>query len=90
MDRLRARWAEDPAPGVEMLTAALWHACRGGQEEAARFLVERGANLNRVGWDGITPLDGAVQSGNRELVAWLLGQGARHGRGAGVDRLIAA
>ncbi|MFO0500762.1 MAG: ankyrin repeat domain-containing protein [Acidobacteriota bacterium] len=81
MDRLRARWAEDPAPGVEMLTAALWHACRGGQEEAARFLVERGANLNRVGWDGITPLDGAVQSGNRELVAWLLGQGARHGRG---------
>jgi ankyrin repeat protein len=81
MDRLRARWAEDPAPGVEMLTAALWHACRGGQEEAARFLVERGANLNWVGWDGITPLDGAVHSGNRALMAWLLERGARHGRG---------
>ncbi len=80
MDRLGAFFAQEPEPGSELITAALWHACRGGQLETVQFLVGKGANLNWVGWDKIAPLDGAVQSGNPELVEWLRHQGARHAR----------
>ena len=64
----------------EDLTAALWHACRGGQREVAEFLVGFGADLNWVGWDHLTPLDTAKKSGNGELVRWLESLGARGGR----------
>lgn len=80
MDRLAAFYAEGPEPGGELVTAALWHACRGGQLETVQFLVGKGANINWVGWDKIAPLDGAVQSRNMELVSWLLQHGARHAR----------
>lgn len=80
MDRVVEFFAQEPGPGSELVTAALWHACRGGQLETVQYLAGKGANLNWVGWDKIAPLDGAVQSGNGELIAWLVRQGARHAR----------
>jgi ankyrin repeat protein len=80
MDRLAPYFTQEPPPGHDLITAALWHACRGGQLETVQFLVGKGANINWVGWDKIAPLDGAVQSKNAALITWLLQQGARHAR----------
>jgi ankyrin repeat protein len=77
MDRLNLFFETPAMPPPDQVTAALWHACRGGQLEAVQFLIEHGADLNWVGWDRMTPLDGARQSGNEKLIAWLVGQGAR-------------
>jgi hypothetical protein len=40
-------------------------------------LLERGADLNWVGWDDLTPLDVAVQAGHKKFADWLLDQGAK-------------
>lgn len=77
LDRLATHFEQEPQPPGDEITAALWHACRGGQLQTAQYLLERGANLNWVGWDKIAPLDGAQQSGNKELVAWLRDRGAK-------------
>lgn len=60
------------------VTNAFWHACRGGQRATAARLLERGADHNWVGYDHRTPLDVAVESGNQELVEWLIQSGAKH------------
>jgi len=77
LDRMATYFNKDPWPSSAEITAAFWHACRGGQLRAAEYLVEKGADLNWVGWDNIAPLDGAQQSGNNDLVAWLREQGAK-------------
>lgn len=41
------------------------------------YLLGRGADLNWIGWDDLTPLDVAQQSGADDLVDWLRGKGAR-------------
>lgn len=48
-----------------------------GQHEAARYLLERGADLNWVGWGDQTPLDVAVEACHHEVADWLRDQGAR-------------
>lgn len=58
------------------LTQAFWLACHGGQGETADYLLVRGADLNWVGYDGLTPLDAARRSGAEELAVWLIGAGA--------------
>ena len=80
LDRLTAYFEREPNPAEDQVTAALWHACRGGQLQTAQYLIGRGANINWIGWDNITPLDGAQQSGDQDLVAWLRNQGAKHAR----------
>jgi ankyrin repeat protein len=77
VDRLTAYFAQEPRPGGEQITAALWHACRGGQLQAAQYLTGKGANINWVGWDKMSPLDGAHHSGNEDLVGWLRALGAK-------------
>lgn len=79
MDRVAANFAGGNPP-PEDITAALWHACRGAQKTAAEFLLARGANLNWVGWDHLTPLDAARKSGDSGFVEWLRQQGARSAR----------
>jgi ankyrin repeat protein len=78
MDRVEAAFArpEGPPPPDEV-TNAFWCACHGGQGEAAAYLLDRGADLDWVGYDGLTPLDAARRSGAGELVGWLRGRGAR-------------
>ena len=58
-------------PTRSEVTNALWCACHGGQRAAAEYLLDRGADLNWVGYDGLTPADAASRSGARELAAWL-------------------
>lgn len=80
LERVRAFCETDPGLDAEQLTNSLWHACRGGQLEVAQYLVARGANVHWIGWDHKTPFDVARESGNAELVEWLVARGARPNR----------
>jgi hypothetical protein len=73
LDIVRARWAEKPPPTRDEITRSFWHACRGAHLPTAAYLIERGADVNWVGWDRKTPLRAAEESGNEEFVAWLRG-----------------
>jgi ankyrin repeat protein len=76
MSRVEEYFASEP-PTPEEVTGAFWCACHGGQRAAADFLLSRGADLNWIGWDKLTPLDAASRSGAKELVEWLRSQGAK-------------
>jgi ankyrin repeat protein len=76
-DRIAAAFNVGPTPSKDEVTQALWSACHGGQREAAAVLLDRGADVNWVGWDGLTPLDVATQAEAGELADWLRRQGAR-------------
>lgn len=76
MDRIEEYFASDTAPAPNEVTNAFWCACHGGQRGSAGYLLARGANLNWIGYDGLTPLDAACRSGAEELVDWLRTQGA--------------
>lgn len=67
----------NPPPTPGEITTAFWCACHGGQLPAAQYLFNRGADLNWVGHDALSPLDAANRSGARELVVWLCEHGAR-------------
>jgi hypothetical protein len=69
MDRVEAHVAAGVAD--DDITQAFWCACHGGQRRPAEYLLERGADVNRVGYDGLTPLDAAVRSEAHELAAWV-------------------
>jgi ankyrin repeat protein len=76
--------ARGPRPDVsapDEITHAFWCACHGGQSEAAEFLLARGADLNWIGYDGLTPMDAARRSGAAALVEWLVRKGARSAKG---------
>ncbi len=76
LDRVEAACASDALPERE-ITNAFWHACRGGQQPTAAYLLDRGADLNWVGHDGKTPCDVAHDSGDDTLIQWLRARGAR-------------
>ncbi|MFE2043527.1 ankyrin repeat domain-containing protein [Streptomyces sp. NPDC059477] len=72
------------APAADDIDRAFWSACQGGQLAVARYLRGLGADLDRVGYDGMAPLDVARSQDADEVVAWLVGEGARRARrGAG-------
>jgi len=77
LDRVHGVCSHEPAPSVDQITNAFWHACRGGQREVADYLLGRGADLNWIGYDRRTPLDVAYEGGADDLVQWLRGRGAR-------------
>lgn len=81
LDRVQRYYADEPPPPPEQTTNSFWHACRGGQRDVAEYLLERGANMNWIGYDHRTPLDAADESGNDELVQWLTTRGAARARG---------
>ncbi|MET9319197.1 ankyrin repeat domain-containing protein [Streptomyces sp. NPDC003038] len=66
------------AAGVsaEDVTIALWGACHGGRLPTARYLLSQGADIDWIGYDGLTPLDMALASKNADLTAWLTACGA--------------
>lgn len=81
MDRVERYWSADEPPPATDVTEALWYACHGGQRVAARYLLDRGAELNWVSrWDGLTPLDAAQRHGAPDLVDWLRASGGRSAR----------
>lgn len=77
MDRVEQHFTGEPSPTPDDVTGAFWCACHGGQRAAAEHLLQRGADLNWIGYDNLTPLDAARRSGANELVAWLFHQGAK-------------
>ncbi len=63
--------AADPAPSVDDVTNAAWHACRAGHLAAAEMLAARGADLDRTLYDDATARQAGLLSGAPDLVAWL-------------------
>jgi uncharacterized protein len=61
-----------------VVTQALWSACHGNQRDMAAYLLERGADLNWIGWDEKTPLDVVDETAAADLAAWLRARGAKH------------
>ncbi len=78
VDRVRECLSNDPAPTPADITNAFWCACHGGQLETATLLLGSGADLNWIGYDGLTPLGAAVRNGNESSIGWLLNHGATH------------
>src|SRR5258706_406494 len=75
--RVEEYWKRDQTPAPAEVDNAFWCACHGAQVVTASYLLERGANLNWLGHDNLTPLDAASRSGAEELAQWLRGRGAR-------------
>jgi hypothetical protein len=78
MDRLRNYFAGDTGPSPDEISGAFWGACHGGQQPAAEYLLDWGADPTWIPpWDRLTPLDAAERSDALELVTWLRGRGAK-------------
>ncbi|GIE36828.1 hypothetical protein Ait01nite_098730 [Actinoplanes italicus] len=77
MDRLHGHVNGPHRPAPAEISDALWGACHGGRLPAAEFLVDEGADVNRIpGWERLTPLDAAIRSGTGTVADWLRGRGA--------------
>jgi len=77
VDALAGRLASATPPSAAEITAGLWAACHGGQRATAELCLGHGADLDWIGYDGMTPLDTARRAQADAVVAWLLSLGAR-------------
>jgi uncharacterized protein len=77
IERVETFFTRDPPPARTDVTNAFWCACHGGQELAAEYLLDRGADLNWVGYNGLSPLDAARRNGDQNVVSWLRSVGAK-------------
>jgi hypothetical protein len=91
IDHLERHLAATPPPTAEAITRAFWGACHGGQLRAAEILHARGADIDWIGFDHMTPLDVARADDAEALVGreaaqalldWLGARGARSARAA--------
>ena len=94
MDRVEKHFSEDtfapwspraPRPDAaapDEVTHAFWCACHGGQRQSAEYLLARGADLNWIGYDALTPIDVARRSEAGALVKWLASKGATSAKGS--------
>jgi ankyrin repeat protein len=78
LDRVQAMFADQPVPDPDVITQSFWSACHGGQLRTAQYLLQRGADINWIGWGDNTPLDLVDEGSQPELAGWLRSQGARH------------
>ncbi len=78
LDRVRIQCSDD-TPSHEDVTSAFWGACHGGQLVTAQYLLTKGADLDWVGYDDLTPLGAARRSDAGNVIKWLHTQGARLG-----------
>lgn len=63
-------------PTADDITSSFWGACHGGQLATAATLLDSGADINWIGYDGLTPLDAAQRAGASQLAIWLVHHGA--------------
>jgi uncharacterized protein len=75
-DRVGDHLAGDEPPSTDAITEAFWGACHGGQQAMAEQLLAHGADIDWIGWDGLTPLDAARRSEATDVADWLT-RGAR-------------
>ena len=78
LDRVEAFFAGESDPDPHVITQAFWSACHGGQRSTAEYLLERGAEINWIGWDEKTPLDVVDENAAPDLAACLRARGAKH------------
>lgn len=83
MPRVEEYFSANVMPTRDEITRAFWCAGHGGQPAPANYLLARGADVNWIGYDGLTPLDAANRNGAAELVDWLRRQGAHSAKSAG-------
>lgn len=81
MAHVEEHLAREVPPTPDEITRAFGSACHGGQRTAAGLLLDRGADRNWIGYDGLTALDAARRSGALDVVGWLSSQGAQSARG---------
>ena len=72
------RWARVPPPDDELaaISDAFYVAARNGHTEVARFLLDRGADIDFRGFFGAPGLHWAAINGHADTVRFLLDQGA--------------
>lgn len=80
MDRIETAFGAEPAPDAHEVTQGLWAACHGGRREAAEYFLDRGADVDWIGYDHLTPLDAAARAGASDLTRWLRARGAKSAR----------
>jgi ankyrin repeat protein len=71
-------WGKAPPPESyqELVSEAFYVAGRNGHVEVARFLLEKGADINCRGFLGAPGLHWAAINGHKPMVEFLIGQGA--------------
>jgi ankyrin repeat protein len=80
MEDVARRIEADLSLRADTLSGPLWNACHGGQLAIVKYLHEHGADLSwSAPWSHETPLDLAERLGHRDIVAWLVANGAAHG-----------
>jgi uncharacterized protein len=77
LDRVEAAFARGPGPDAQVITQSFWSACHSGQLSTAEYLLERGADINWIGWDDKTPLDLVDAATQPGLYTWLRARGAK-------------
>lgn len=77
LDAVERLSASEAGSDPKEITPAFWCACHGGQRETAEYLLDRGADINWIGFDRLTALDAALRSEAAELAAWLRSRGAQ-------------
>lgn len=76
--QLDGSWADDPDDydEPELISDSFYIACRNGHSDVARFLLSKGADVDRRGFWGGTGLHWAAANGHFETVRFLLASGA--------------
>lgn len=70
-------WPEDTAfRSGDVVSDAFYIACRRGHADVARFLAERGADVDALGYFGASALHWAALEGHDAIVRWLVASGA--------------
>lgn len=73
-------WPKPRTP-KSCIDSAFGMACRNGQMDTARWLLEKGPNINGKNPVGETPLDQAIDRKHPEIARWLEGMGAKRSSG---------
>ncbi len=63
-------------PTADNITSSFWGACHGGQLVTAAILLASDADINWIGYDGLTPLGAARRANASQLGTWLEHHGA--------------
>jgi hypothetical protein len=70
-------WPADCAVRLgDHVSDAFYIACRNGRQEVARLLLDRGAEVDAVGYFGATALHWAAGGGHGDVALWLIESGA--------------